>query len=162
MKTQISTSDATHGWTVETYVIHNEAMREAEEKLQIERDRRYAEVNIEREKALKIKETADLAALELARESQVYKDERNDAMREQALSSTGVYATHADVSMVAERMGKSINELTERMESALKPLVSFVSSQQGVQKGSQITMGNIYAAIGAITAIAYVLLKIKP
>jgi hypothetical protein len=44
--------------------------RRGEEKFQAERDRRLTEVALEREKALKIKETADLAALELAREIQ--------------------------------------------------------------------------------------------
>ena len=140
-------------WTIDTYVLHNEAVRVLEEKLRIESDRRYAEVNVEREKALKIKETADLAALELARESQVYKDERNDAMREQTLVSTGIYATHADVAMVAENTSRSIAGLADRMESALKPLVSFVSSQQGIQKGAQATSGSLYAIIGAVTAI---------
>jgi hypothetical protein len=102
---------------------------------------------------MKIKETADLAALELARESQVYKDERNDVMREQSLSQTGVYATHSDVAAVAEKMGESINLVAERMESALKPISSFISAQQGVTKHSEITMGKIYGAIGAVTAI---------
>lgn len=140
-------------WTTSTYASHNEAMRLADKELQIERDRRYAEVNVEREKALKIKETADLAALELARESQVYKDERNDAMREQTLASTGIYATHADVAMVAEKMSSSINEVAERLESALKPLVSYVSTQQGSTSGLDKAKGNIYAAIGAVTAV---------
>lgn len=106
------------------YVKHNESMRIMEEKLQIERDRRYSEVAVEREKALRIKETADLAALELARESQTYKDERNDSIREQNIKETGIYATRDDITMVLEKMDK-----------ALKPLVDFVSSQQGVSQG---------------------------
>src|SRR5687767_6417131 len=51
-------------------------LREADFRFAEERDRRYAEVATEREKALKIKETADLAALGLAREIQTYKDEK--------------------------------------------------------------------------------------
>ena len=43
---------------------HCEALRTADADLAAERDRRYAEVALEREKALRIKETADLAALE--------------------------------------------------------------------------------------------------
>ena len=46
------------GWTIDAYVSHNEALREAEEKFQAERDRRYAEVREEQEKAIKIKEQA--------------------------------------------------------------------------------------------------------
>ena len=40
--------DITSKWTLEAYVKHNESMRAMEEKLQIERDRRYAEVNVEK------------------------------------------------------------------------------------------------------------------
>ena len=38
---------------------HLATLRAADQALQAERDRRYAEVNVEREKALKIKEEAD-------------------------------------------------------------------------------------------------------
>lgn len=59
-------------WTASSYAAHNESMlaldrmyqaelRQADLRCQDERDRRYAEVNVEKEKALKIKETADLA-----------------------------------------------------------------------------------------------------
>ncbi len=62
-----------------------------------ERDRRYSEVNIEREKALKIKEVADLKALDLARDIQVYKDEKANQLREQINSERGLYATNKDL-----------------------------------------------------------------
>lgn len=130
-------------WTIETYAIHNEALRSVEEKFQTERDRRYTEVNVEKEKALKIKETADLTALELARESQVYKDERNDAMREQSLKETGIYATHSDIA-----------DVLKKMETSLKPLLEFVNAQQGQDHGSDITMGKVYSAIAAGVGIA--------
>lgn len=100
-------------------------------------DRRYSEVNVEKEKALKIKETADLTALELARESQVYKDERNDAMREQSLKDNGVYATRDDLAEVVNRFDKTI-----------KPVLDYVSSQKGVVQGSSMTMGKLVAIIG--------------
>jgi hypothetical protein len=109
-------------------------------------DRRYGEVGIEKEKALKIKEIADLSALELARESQVYKDERNDAMREQNLKETGVYATRDDLA-----------EVVKGMEKALKPLVDYVSGQQGSMKGSQLTWGKIFASIAAMGTIIGIL-----
>jgi hypothetical protein len=69
---------------------HLEALRQAD-------DRRYAEVNVEKEKALKIKETADLAALQLAREIQTYKDEKANELREQINSERGLYATKDDL-----------------------------------------------------------------
>jgi len=133
---------ATAEWSIETYAIYNEAMRKADKEFQEERDRRYTEVNVEKEKALKIKETADLTALELARESQVYKDERNDAMREQNLKETGIYATRDDLA-----------EVVKGMEKSLKPLVDYISGQQGTVKGSQLTVKSIYAAIGGTAAI---------
>jgi hypothetical protein len=129
-------------WTIETYAKHNEAMRKMEEKILIERDRRYAEVNIERQKALTIKETADSTALELAREAQVYKDERNDAIREQSLKQTGLYATHQDVAVMADKIYK-----------ALEPLADFVTSQQGIEKETTLTTTKIVQIIGAICAI---------
>lgn len=56
------------GWTLDTYIAHNEAMREQEEKFQQERDRRISEVASEHDKALKIKDESDDRALELARQ----------------------------------------------------------------------------------------------
>lgn len=114
----------------------------AEAKFQDERDRRYTEVNVEKEKALKIKETADLAALSLARESQVYKDQQADVMREKNLAASGVYATNADLALVVEKM-----------EKALKPLTDFVNSQKGISQGSQLTLGKMFAAIAATGTI---------
>ena len=138
-------------WTVATYAAYNEARRDNDILFQAERDRRYTEINIEKEKALKIKETADLAALELARESQKYKEERNDAMREQSIGDRGAYATHADVSLVVERM-----------ERSLQPLVNFVNTQQGQTKGSKDTSSKMYGTIAAIcTVIGTVFLLIS-
>jgi hypothetical protein len=75
----------------------NVSLREHFEALLDANDRRYAEVNTEREKALKIKETADLAALQLAREIQSYKDEKANQLREQINSERGLYATNKDI-----------------------------------------------------------------
>jgi len=60
-------------------------------------DRRYSEVNVEREKALKIKERADEVALGLAREIQTYKDEKANELREQINSERGIYATRNEL-----------------------------------------------------------------
>jgi len=85
-----------------------------------ERDRRYAEVSVEREKALKIKEVADLAALQLAREIQTYKDEKANELRSQIERERGNYATRSD--LIA---------LSDKFETAIKPLVEFVSRSRG-------------------------------
>lgn len=101
------------GWSTETYAIYVEALRRADEKFDEERDRRYTEVGVEREKALKIKETADLAALGLAREIQTYKDEKANELREQIGAERGIYVTRAE----------------------LKPLADYVQSQTGRTAG---------------------------
>lgn len=92
------------GWTVDTlkYLVddrahrdrlHFEDMRHADELLRAERDRRYTEVAIERENALKIKDEADHAALELSRMDRDYKDEKANNLREQIGNERGNYAT---------------------------------------------------------------------
>jgi hypothetical protein len=134
-------------WTQQAYILHNEAMRDMENRFQTERDRRYAEVNVEKEKALKIKETADLAALSLARESQQYKDQQSDAMRDKSLAASGIYATNADLAVVVEKM-----------EKTLKPIIEFVNAQQGATSGNQITWGKIYSSIGIAGVIVGLLL----
>ncbi len=91
------------GWTTETWAIYSEAIRHAEQRFDEERDRRYAEVGVEKEKALKIKETADLAALGLARDIQSYKDEKANELRSQIESERGHYATRQDISTLSEK-----------------------------------------------------------
>lgn len=113
---QVSTKE----WTLETLYVHQEALRRADDKFAAERDLRYAEVNTEKEKALKIKETADLAALTLAREIQSYKDEKVEKSREQNLSERGEYVTRGDLDVVVHRI-----------EDSLSPIFDFVAKQQG-------------------------------
>lgn len=120
--------------TVETVPLkeHLEALRAADMRFNEERDRRYAEVNIEREKALKIKETADLAALQLAREIQTYKDEKANELREQISSERGLYATNKDI----------------------EPIKSYVSSQTGRGLGMYALFGVVMTLVMAAIAVA--------
>jgi hypothetical protein len=111
---------------------HLEALRAADMRFEEERDRRYTEVNIEREKALKIKETADLAALQLAREIQTYKDEKANELREQINSERGLYATNKDID----------------------PIKSYVSSQTGRGLGMNALFGVVMTLLMAGIAIA--------
>ena len=136
-------------WTIETYALHNEEMRKVELRFQEERDRRYTEVNVEKEKALKIKETADLTALELARESQVYKDERNDSMREQNLKETGIYATRDDLSAIFSKSEKQLSSFIEEMKTVLKPVLAHVAED----KGAAISQNKLYAGITILVVI---------
>jgi hypothetical protein len=130
------------GWTV-TLKEHLSALRIADGKFDTERDRRYSEVAAEREKALKIKETADLAALELAREIQTYKDEKANELREQINSERGLYATKGDLKAAAEKV-----------ETAIAPLGVYVASQQGRSGG--LNQGWVYL-LGIVTLIATII-----
>lgn len=138
------------GWTIEAYVAHNEAMRSAESRFQDERDRRYMEVNIEKEKALKIKETADLAALGLAREIQTYKDEKANELREQIGAERGLYVTRTEMTALADKI-----------DVLVTPLNNYVTSQQGRNQGIGLIIGGvviffsfILTAVGLLGALS--------
>ena len=151
-------------WTIETYAAHAEALRAADRRFTDERDRRYTEVNIEREKALKIKETADRDAMALARESQTYKEQQNDILRDKNLSESGVYATNASLSKVADDIRASTDAAIHDLASAtsksindfmaeLKPYMSGSLRQEGQQTGSVFTRTQIIAYIMLGTGI---------
>lgn len=130
------------GWTIETYAAHNEAMRQEGWRFLAEQDRRYTEGAELRAVALKIKETADLAALTLARESQTLDQARLDALRDKTMGDSGIYATNSSVTA-------SINEL----RVSLQPLVDYVSTH----KGAELTKANLYTFAGGIVAVLAVL-----
>src|SRR5580704_14773348 len=115
------------GWTVDTLRSHMFARLDGMEAVLAERDRRYAEVNAEKEKALKIKETADLAALGLAREIQTYKDEKANELREQISNERGLYASKTD-----------LQAAVEKIEAMLKPLIEQMN--RGVGKAEGISL----------------------
>jgi vacuolar-type H+-ATPase subunit H len=151
------TPDAGISWTVDTYAAHNEAMREADQRFDDERDRRYAEVNTEREKALKIKETADRDAMALARESQTYKEQQNDALRDKNLSESGIYARTSDVDASMDKLGKRFESQFEALLSKLEPFMNGTIQQKGQQQGAQLTKGSFYSALGGLSALAALL-----
>jgi hypothetical protein len=146
------TEASVSGWTTDTLRAFNDALRLADERLRDadhrfyeERDRRYSEVALEREKALKIKETADLAALSLAREIQDYKDEKANNLREQISGERGVYATKEDLTAT-----------TRELVATIKPLAEYVTSQQGRGLGmTQLWSVLIAAARIAIGVAAF-------
>jgi hypothetical protein len=146
----LSAANTTNGWTIDTYAAHMAALREADERLEAERrlfaeerDRRYSEVNIEREKALKIKEEADKAALGLAREIQSYKDEKANQLREQIGSERGTYATKDD-------LAAAVREMT----IAMAPLAAFVNSQGGEKQGATASVNRMLSMIGGLAALS--------
>jgi hypothetical protein len=128
------------------------SLREHLESLRAADDRRYAEVNVEKEKALKIKETADLAALQLAREIQTYKDEKANELREQINNERSLYVTREDLASVVREIKAMIGPLTE-----------FVTAQRGVSNRRQIDNPIIVQVIIALitigTVVAYLVKK---
>jgi len=120
-------------------------LREADMRLQEERDRRYMEVALEREKALRIKEQADRDALDLAREIQTYKDEKANELREQINSERGFYISRQE--MVS---------LTEKIDAQIKPVLEFVQAQQGKQQGVGTSASVIAAVIGVVISLVTV------
>ena len=130
------------GWTLDTLQEHFQALSDADNKFMAERDRRYAEVNTEREKALKIKEEADKAALGLAREIQSYKDEKANQLREQITGERGSFATKEDLAAAMREINAQIS-----------PINSFVVGAGAQTKGTQNSIANIVSIASVIYAI---------
>lgn len=128
-------------WDIEALVTHYEALRQSDREFAAERDRRYTEVNIEREKALKIKETADLAALSLAREIQTYKDEKANELREQINHERNLYASKDDLLNVVEKL-----------EATIKPAMEFIAREAGRANGFA-TQRAITASVGTVILV---------
>lgn len=138
MTNQQAPAESVHeGWTIATYAIHKEALRQADYRFAEERDRRYTEVALEREKALKIKETADLAALQLAREIQTYKDEKANELREQINRERGTYVTKED-----------LQSALREIKATLDPVVSWKQQQEGKGEGIGLIVGGVVIVLG--------------
>jgi len=108
------------------------AIRDGDQRVDAERDRRYAEVALARAEALKIKEEADKTALGLAREIQVYKDEKANELREQINSERGLYVTKTE----------------------LEPIKAYIAGQTGRGLGMSSIVGWGFAIVMASVAIA--------
>ena len=104
-----------------------------------ERDRRYSEVKSAEEKALKVKEQADRDALDLARQIQIYKDEKANELRSQINSERGLYVTRTDLSASVEKI-----------EAMIEPLIKYVAAQRGEQGGVANSRNMVTWLIGII------------
>jgi hypothetical protein len=134
-------------WTVDAAMQHFTALREADHNFYNERDRCYAEVAVEREKALKIKETADLAALELARQIQEYKDEKANELRSQIEREQGERATKSE-----------LQAAVEKVETQIKPL----SSEGDQRRGVIDLQSRQVALLGAVATVIYLVVHYHP
>lgn len=123
-------------WTIPTLVAHLAEVRALERAFMAERDRRYSEVSTEREKALKIKEMADRAALQLAREIQTYKDEKANELRSQLERERGDYATRQE-----------ITSLEDKLIAMIAPLTEFIAGLQGRRNGTAAQWAGIATVV---------------
>jgi len=118
-----------------------EGLRAADQRLADERDRRYAEVSRERERAASEKAAADDRALQLARAAQDYRDQQANHLREQLYTERGTFITKSDH-----------QALIERVEASIKPLADFVAAQQGRLIGEAGTRADVSDLAGRVIA----------
>jgi hypothetical protein len=135
---------------------HLEALRAADAALAAERDRRYSEVAAEKEKALRIKESADEKALDLASQIQTYKDQQHNGLLQQIDRERARYPTKDDLSAV-----------TDKMQSQITPLTEYVVAQQGRSGGAsesrterRLDTGQALQILTAVAAVAAVLIAV--
>lgn len=119
------------GWTVETLYLHNKELRKADIRFNTEQDRRYSEGASLRAEALAIEKNSTSKALDLARESQAYKEQQADAMRDKTLGESGLYATSANVSAGLRELEETFFKALNKLVIDLKPLTDFVAQQKG-------------------------------
>lgn len=91
-----------------------EALRRADVALAVERDRRYTEVQIERDKAEVLRAA-----------NQAYRDEKANELREQLARERAEYASKGD-----------LQSAIETITATLKPIVEYVAGQQGGRQGA--------------------------
>ena len=135
------------GWTLDTLQEHWQVVNGLQREYLEERDRRYSEVKAAEEKALAVKQRADEQALGLAREIQIYKDEKANELREQISSERGSYATKED-------LAASVRELT----ATIAPLTSYISGNAakdiGVKDHTSLIVSIASVTISVLIAIA--------
>jgi len=105
------------------------------------------------QRALEIKETADLAALELAREIQSYKDEKANNLRSQIESERGSYATKDDLGAAQDKFDaqlepvKVANQVRQGGDLATQSAVNRGLVRAGIGGGLLASLISVVAAI---------------
>jgi hypothetical protein len=130
-------------WTLPSFIMHTEFRFSMFDRLLHEMDRRYTEVSSAKAEALQIKAEGDRRALELAREMQDYRDQMHNGLLNQLKENAGKYATHAELCAAVEKL-----------EAVLKPITTYVASQQGKSSGLNAGWGYLVGLIGLLAAIA--------
>jgi hypothetical protein len=134
------------GWDTRQLAVYFEALRKADERFQAERDRRYTEVRLEQEKALKIKEEADERALSLARENQKLRDDAHNELLNQWREDRSTFVTKDD-----QAAG------LEKIETLIKPALEWVSGRRGRDAGSLSARELLFAVLGVLLLGAAIL-----
>ncbi len=129
------TEQQVSGWTVDTLRVYHEALRDGDLRFESERDRRYTEV-------ARVKDAAELRALNLAREIQAYKDEKANELRSQIEGERGTYPTRLELTAAVEKI-----------EESIKPLGAFVTAQQGRSEGVGTTTKVLFSSLAALGVI---------
>jgi hypothetical protein len=118
------------------------ALRSVDEKLCNERDRRYEEVQVERDKAAALHRQLTDRALELARVNQLAKDVEHNGLIGQLREQRLDLASKTD-----------LLSAVSKIEVAMEPLKSYVTSQTARGQGLSQWYGWIVAAIASIISI---------
>lgn len=109
------------GWTLETLKEHFDDLRAADQR------------------ALQIKEVGDGKALDLQKETQQYKDEKANELREQINSERNLYVTRAE----------------------FKPVLDYIAAEQGKSTGLNAAWVLVSGAIVVAVAIIGIVVKLK-
>jgi len=136
-----------------------EAKIEMTREVMAAHDRRYAEVALEREKALKIKEEADKAALGLAREIQSYKDEKANNLRSQIEQERGSYASQNDLKAAMEKVDAQLKPIAAYMSGQMGSIEALGQSRSRSQWSIGLMVGVVFSVIGVIGMLINMMLR---
>ena len=138
-------------------------VKRIDEKIDLGDDKYQIQFNAAREAlgiALVAQEKAVAAALEGTKEAIVKNDantdKRFDLLSEKidgigetiskSAGAQGIYVTHSDLSIEMEKLRNSFEDM-------LRPVVTFMNSQTGQQKGISASWGVLLAGLGAVATI---------
>jgi chromosome segregation ATPase len=133
---------------------HAQEVKELHRRLDEERDRRISEVRKADQEAIATKDQGDQRALELAREIQVYRDEKSDRERERINKESLLYVNR-------DQLDSSVRELKSAIDSVQDTVTRFsarLDRTEGEGEGSNAARTRIAAAQNQrITIIGIVL-----
>jgi hypothetical protein len=146
---------------------HLAALRAADKALAKERDRRYAEVAEEREKALKIKESADEKALDLASQIQTYKDQQHNGLLQQLDRQAATFVARAEWDTAHTDLVNRIISVADRLSALELRLTSRLERGDGADAGTAVSRterrldtGQLLLLLGVIIAAAAVVVAV--